>query len=89
MAEAVEGRVLPLGGGGPSASGVGWNIHCKTNISYSSVLTTSDESADPADRGRGMTKNGLALASEVMDSYIAAGTEAERNELDKVGWVAW
>lgn len=63
IAEAVEGKGVPEG----LDSGVGWNNHCKTNISYSSVLTTSDLLC-PADRGRGMTKNGLALASEIIVS---------------------
>ena len=82
MADAVDGRVLPEG----PDSGVGWNNHCKTNISYSSVLTTSDV-LWPAERGRGMTKNGLALASETIVSYVALGTEADRKELERVGWV--
>ena len=87
MADAVDGRVSPVEG--PLDSGVGWNNHCKTNISYSSVLTLSVELLWPADRGRGMTKNGLGLARDIIVSYVLAGTEADRNELDKVGWVEW
>ena len=34
-----------------------------------------------------MTKNGLALASETIVSYVALGTEADRKELERVGWV--
>lgn len=36
-----------------------------------------------------MTKKGFCLASAIMEAYVEAGRDAERNELERAGWEVW